>query len=115
MGIPNVSQAFRSVVLLATLGITPRANSSGGKARMGRISKMGDSYLRRLLVNGMAARSQSVRRNPGTDAWTTKLLREKPAKLVAVAMANKAARIAWVVMTRDEIYRAPKPAAEAAA
>ncbi len=99
----------------AWLGLTPRANSSGGKARMGRISKMGDSYLRRLLVNGMTAQSQSVRRNPGSDAWATKLLREKPAKLVAVAMANKAARIAWVVMTRDEIYRAPKHAAEGAA
>jgi transposase len=99
----------------AWLGLTPRANSSGGKERMGRISKMGDGYLRRLLVNGMTAQSQSVRRNPGTDAWATKLLREKPAKLVAVAMANKAARIAWVVMTRDEIYRAPKPATEGVA
>jgi transposase len=99
----------------AWLGLTPRANSSGGKERMGRISKMGDRYLRRLLVNGMTAQSQSVRRNPGTDAWATKLLREKPAKLVAVAMANKAARIAWVVMTRDEIYRAPKPATEGVA
>jgi transposase len=99
----------------AWLGLTPRANSSGGKARMGRISKMGDGYLRRLLVNGMTAQSQSVRRNPGTDAWATKLLREKPAKLVAVAMANKAARIAWAVMTRDEIYRAPKHATEGVA
>lgn len=98
----------------AWLGLTPRANSSGGKERMGRISKMGDQYLRRLLVNGMTSQSQSVRRNPDAHPWATGLLRRKPAKLVAVAMANKAARIAWVVMTRNEIYRAPKPAAEGA-
>jgi transposase len=96
----------------AWLGLTPRANSSGGRERMGRISKMGDRYLRRLLVSGMTSQSQSIRRNPDAHPWVTSLLRRKPAKLVAVAMANKAARIAWVVMTRDEIYRAPKPATE---
>jgi transposase len=96
----------------AWLGLTPRANSSGGRERMGRISKMGDRYLRRLLVSGMTSQGQSIRRNPDAHPWVTSLLRRKPAKLVAVAMANKAARIAWVVMTRDEIYRAPKPATE---
>ena len=99
----------------AWLGLTPRANSSGGKERMGRISKMGDRYLRRLLINGMTSQLQSVRRNPEVHPWATDLLRRKPAKLVAVAMANKAARIAWAVMTRDDIYRAPKPATEAIA
>ncbi len=94
----------------AWLGLTPRANSSGGRERLGRISKMGDRYLRRLLVSGMTSQSQSVRRHPEAHPWITSLLRRKPAKLVAVAMANKAARIAWVVMTRDEIYRPPKPA-----
>jgi len=98
----------------AWLGLTPRANSSGGRERMGRISKMGDRYLRRLLVSGMTSQGQSIRRNPDAHPWVTSLLRRKPAKLVAVAMANKAARIAWVVMTRDEIYRAPKPATERA-
>jgi transposase len=93
----------------AWLGLTPRANSSGGRDRQGRISKMGDRYLRRLLVNGMTSQGQSVRRNPDAHPWVTSLLRRKPAKLVAVAMANKAARIAWVVMTRDEIYRVPEP------
>ncbi len=93
----------------AWLGLTPRANSSGGKERLGRISKAGDQYLRRLLVSGMTSQSRSVRRNPEAHPWVTSLLRRKPAKLVAVAMANKAARIAWVIMTRDEIYRAPQP------
>jgi transposase len=93
----------------AWLGLTPRANSSGGKERLGRISKMGDQYLRRLLVNGMTAQLQSVRRHPDSHPWTIELLHRKPAKLVAVAMANKTARIVWAVMTRDEIYRAPQP------
>ena len=99
----------------AWLGLTPRANSSGGNERMGRIFKMGDRYLRRLLVTGMTAQGRSVRRNPEAHPWVVDLLRRKPAKLVAVAMANKAARIARVVMTRDEIYRAPNLATEEAA
>lgn len=99
----------------AWLGLTPRANSSGGKERSGRISKMGDRYLRRLLINGMTAQLQSVRRHPDSHPWTIDLLHRKPAKLVAVAMANKTARIVWAVMTRDEIYRVPRPATQEAA
>ena len=93
----------------AWLGLTPRANSSGGKARLGHISKMGDQYLRRLLVNGMTSQLRWARLRPDAQPWAAGLLRRKPAKLVAVAMANKTARIAWAVMTRDEIYRAPQP------
>ncbi len=97
----------------ASLGLTPKADSSGGKERMGRISKMGDRYLRRLLVSGMTSQLQSVRRKPEAHPWVTGLLASsKPDKLIAVAMANKAARIAWVVMTRGEIYRARQPATE---
>lgn len=92
----------------AWLGLTPRANCSGGKERLGRISKMGDQYLRRLLVNGMTSQLRWVRRHPEAHPWAAKLLRKKPAKLVAVAMANKAARTAWAVMVRGEIYRAPQ-------
>jgi transposase len=92
----------------AWLGLTPRANSSGGKERMGRISKMGDQYLRRLLVNGMTSLSQSVRRNPDAHPCAASLMRRKPDKLVAVAMADKTARIVWAVMTRNEIYRLPQ-------
>jgi len=93
----------------AWLGLTPRANSSGGKDRLGRISKMGDQYLRRLLVNGMTSQLRWIRQRPEVHPWAAGLLRRKPAKLVAVAMANKAARTSWAVMTRDEIYRAPQP------
>ena len=61
--------------------------------------------FRRLLVSGMISQLQSARRNPNDHPWVIGLLRRKPPKLVAVAMANKAARIAWVVMTRGESYR----------
>jgi transposase len=94
----------------AWLGLTPRANCSGGKARSGRISKMGDQYLRRLLVNGATAQLRWARRNPHAHPWVAKLLHNKPAKLVAVAMANKTAR-----MTRDEVYRVPQPVNQEAA
>ena len=99
----------------ASLGLTPKADSSGGRERMGRISKMGDRYLRRLLVNGMTSQLQSARRKPDASPWVAGLLAGKPNKLVAVAMANKAARIAWVVMTRGEVYRAHRPATEGTA
>ena len=79
---------------------------------MGHISKMGDQYLRRLLVSGMTSQLQSVRRNPDDHPSVMGLLQRKPAKLVAVAMANKAARIAWAVMTRDEDYRTCQPNVE---
>jgi len=99
----------------AWLGLTPRANSSGGKERLGRISKMGDQYLRRLLVNGMMSRLRWVRQRPDIHPWVSALLQRKPLKLVAVAMANKVARIAWAVMTRGEVYRAPQPSTVVAA
>jgi len=96
----------------ASLGLTPKADSSGGRERMGRISKMGDRYLRRLLVSGMTSQLQAARRKPDAHPWVIGLLATKPNKLVAVAMANKAARIAWVVMTRGEVYHARHPVTE---
>ncbi len=86
-------------------------NSSGGKERLGRISKMGDQYLRRLLVTGMTARIGAAVRKPETaDPWLVAMLARKPRKLVALALANKTARIAWVVMARGESYRKREPA-----
>ena len=99
----------------AWLGLTPRANCSGGKERSGRISKMGDRYLRRLLVNGMMSRLRWARQRPDIHPWVNALLQRKPPKLVAVAMANKTARVAWAVMTRGEVYRAPRPSTVVAA
>jgi len=101
--------AFRSGrEFAAFLGLVPRQNSSGGKDRLGRISKKGDGYLRKLLVIG--ATSVIRRSRTGTLAaapWIQSLLERRPARVVTVAMANKTARIVWAVLTRAEVYRPP--------
>ena len=90
----------------AWLGLTPLQNSSGGKERLGRISKMGDKYLRRLLVIGATSLVRRAKHNPGTvDPRLADLLARKPVRVATVAMANKTARIVWAVMTRGEVYR----------
>ena len=95
----------------AFLGLVPRQNSSGGKDRFGRISKMGDRYLRRLLVLGATSVVRRVGSNTSaTGAWVRGLLERKPSRVVTVAIANKTARIAWGVLARGETYRAPKAA-----
>jgi transposase len=110
--VTDPNQFTSSRQFAAWLGLTPRANSSGGKERQGRISKMGDQHIRHLLVSGMTSQLRWARRHPDAHPWVASLLARKPAKLVAVAMANKAARIAWVVMTRGEVYRARQPSAQ---
>jgi transposase len=73
---------------------------------LGHISRMGDHYLRSLLVNGMASRVRYARHRPDrADPWLRSLLERKPAKLAVVAMANKTARIAWAVLTNGEPFR----------
>ena len=80
-------------------------NSSGGKERLGRISKMGDKYLRRLLVIGATALVRYAKRKPETaHPHLVNLLARKPVRVATVAMANKMARIVWAVMTRGEVY-----------
>lgn len=88
----------------AWLGLVPRQNSTGGKARLGGISKRGDSYLRRLLINGSHAvllRSKAGKADP----WLIALRRRRPRLVAAVAVANKTARIAWAVMSKQQTYR----------
>jgi transposase len=95
----------------AFLGLVPRQNSSGGKARLGRISKMGDGYLRRLLVVGATSVIRRAGSNTSaTGAWVRSLLERKPSRVATVAVANKTARIAWAVLARGETYRAPMTA-----
>ena len=88
----------------AWLGLVPRQHSTGGKARLGGISKRGNRYLRRLLINGASA---NLLRSKATNAdpWIIGLRRRRPSLVVAVALANKTARIAWAVMRREENYR----------
>jgi len=97
----------------AWIGLVPRQYSTGGKEKLGGISKQGDRYLRRLLVIGATAVIQHARRHPEKHPWITRLLAKKPAKLVAVAVANKMARIAWAIMAKGGTYRAPALAAAA--
>src|SRR5665213_2130779 len=87
----------------ASLGLVPRQDGTGGKVKLGPISKRGNGYLRRLLVNGATAVLNG--KHARNDPWRAKLLESKPKKLAAVALANKMARIAWAVMTRQEDFR----------
>jgi transposase len=93
--------------LAAWLGLTPKEYSTGGKQRMGGISRAGHEQLRTLLVSGATAVIRRATR-PGIKLatnWLLKLLQRRPRKLAAVAMANKMARIAWSIMTSGEAYR----------
>lgn len=96
----------------AWLGLVPRQNSSGGKERLGRISKKGNSYIRRLLVLGSTSmlRCARTKATPGSN-WDNGLLERRPPRLVTVAMANKTTRIAWALLAREETYQMPKAAA----
>ncbi len=90
----------------AWLGLTPLNRSSGGKERLGRISKKGDRYIRRLLVIGMTSQVQRSRGYPErVHPWITQLLERKPMRLATIAMANKAARIIWAILTKGTYYQ----------
>lgn len=104
--VPDASLFRSGRQFAAWLGLTPRANSSGGKERLGGITKQGDGYLRRLLVVGSTAVMRMTRKNPARQPWMAGLLERKPTKIATVALANKTARIAWAVMTRKEVYAA---------
>lgn len=96
----------------ASLGLTPLQNSSGGKERMGQISRMGDRYLRRLLVIGMTSLIRRARTSPASvDPRIPAMLQRRPARIVTVAAANRTARVAWAIMTRGGTYRKPTMAA----
>ena len=95
--------------LAAWIGLTPREHSTGGKQRLGGISRAGHERLRSLLVLGSTAVIQHAR--PGrTSPWLLSLLERKPRKLAAVALANKIARVAWAMMVTGEAYRHPAKA-----
>jgi transposase len=89
----------------AWLGLTPKDHSTGGKRRLGAITRAGDEMLRSLLICGATSVIQQVKRRPnGAPAWLISLLARKPPKLAAVALANKTARIAWKMMMTGEPY-----------
>jgi transposase len=101
-------EAFRSARHFAAwLGLTPKDHSTAGKVRLGVITRAGDEALRSVLVVGATAVIQQLRRGRGSASpWLVALLKRKPPKLVAVALANKIARIAWKLMVTGEGYKA---------
>ena len=109
-------QDFRSGRQLAAyLGLVPRQASSGGKDRLLGISKRGDGYLRGLLIHGARAVIHHIRRRlragqPGGNPWVEQLLQRCHVNEAAVVLANKMARIAWVLSARQETYRATRAA-----
>ena len=98
----------------AWLGLTPRSHSSGGKERLGGISKMGNSTLRSLLVLGATAVLRFARNDARARPWLKALLARRPFKVAAVALANKMARVAWALLNKGGIYLCPEPRAIAA-
>jgi transposase len=92
----------------AWIGLVPRQDSTGGKQKLGPISKQGDQYLRRILIVGAIAVLRRALQNPGKYPWLTQLLARRPFKVVAVALANKMARTAWALMVHGGTYRAPE-------
>ena len=94
--------------LAAWLGLVPRQYSSGGKARLGGISKRGSRYVRTLLIHGARAVVQRAERRTDTQGrWLCALKHRKGTNVAAVALANKNARVVWAMLAHDEEYRPP--------
>jgi transposase len=103
--------AFRSGRNLAAwIGLVPRQNSSGGKERLGGITKAGDRYLRQMLVVGAMAVIRHAQRHGTKRAWVLQLMARRTTKVAAVALANKTARTVWALMATGEAYREPHAA-----
>lgn len=102
---PHVFKNGRS--LSAWLGLVPRQNSSGGKERLGGITKAGDTYLRKMLFVGAMAVIRYAERHGTNRPWLLRLLSRRHPRIAAIALANKIGRIAWALMTSGERYREP--------
>jgi transposase len=102
-------KAFRSGRnLSAWIGLVPKQHSSGGKDRLGSISKQGDRYLRSLFMAGALAVIRSAKIHGAKHRpWLTALLVRRPTKIAAIALANKIARMVWAMMARGECYKEP--------
>jgi len=105
---PHVFRSGRD--LSAWIGLVPKQNSTGGKERLGSISKAGNRYLRQLLVVGALSVIRRAKQLGHTrHPWLVRLMARRSTKVAAIALANKIARIAWAMMARNESYRAPLP------
>jgi len=105
---PAMASFRRGRDFAAWLGLAPKQHSTGGKARLGKTSKMGQRDIRTLLVSGAMAVLQAVERFDTPDnGWLKRLLTRKPRMVAAIALANKMARALWAMMTKQEDYRNP--------
>lgn len=105
---PEMASFRRGRDFAAWLGLVPRQRSTGGKARLGRMSKMGQRDIRRLLVIGAMSRIRwAERRQEQQDPWLLRMLERKPRMLVAIALANRMARAAWAMLVKEQDYRLP--------
>jgi transposase len=105
---PPIETFVTSRDFAAWLGLAPRQHSTGGKQRLGSISKMGERTIRRLLIiGGSSMVRQACRFGAPAGSWLERMLARKPRMLVSVALANKMARMVWALLTRKEDYRAP--------
>ena len=94
------------------MGLTPLQKSTGGKQKLGAISKMGERTIRRLLILGASAVVRwASQRGAAEGSWLARMLRRKPRMLVTVALANKMARIVWALLVKGGTYRVPVAAA----
>ena len=109
---PPAQSFTRGRDFAAWLGLTPLQRSTGGKQRLGKTSKMGERTLRRLLIIGASAVVRwAARKGAPAGSWLERMLVRKPRMLVAVALANKMARIIWALLVKGGIYRASIAAA----
>lgn len=105
---PDIAQFKCGRDFAAWLGLVPRQHSSGGKDRLGRMSKAGQTDIRRLLIIGAMTRiTGRARHTIPAGSWTGRMLARKPKMLVAIALANKMARQIWAMLTKNEDYRDP--------
>ncbi|MGV1856167.1 IS110 family transposase, partial [Rhizobium rhizogenes] len=93
--------------LAAWIGITPKANSSGGKERLGKISKRGNKQLRTLLIVGATSILKQARRGSKLPIWVVSIMARRPYKVAAVALANKMARTIWALLVKGGTYQLP--------
>jgi len=106
---PNAFRSGRDFA--AWIGLVPRQDSTGGKQKLGPISRQGDRYLRRLLVVGAHAVLRRAKQSPQKYPRLAQLLARRPFKVVAIALANKMARVAWALLAKGGTYQAPVLAA----
>ena len=110
--VDNPGRFDRSKCAGAHYGLTPLQKSTGGKQKLGAVSKMGERTIRRLLIVGASAVVRwAGRRGAPASSWLTQMLARKPKMLVIVALANKMARIVWALLVKGGTYRVPVAAA----